>query len=176
MRPQLSTYLPQAQSRAFGGGGGAWVHGREHLKPSGGLIDGLAKMGEFFHEVPPSELNKCVPPKTTHERGQWWVHGNDLNHNLPEQSAYCHYIDPIYWARDRQRMFGDMEYMVKIEWLFFWVPSFIVTGLAIPGICGIYASEDAVDCELVVKVIGRQWYWLYEVESPILTEEDEADD
>lgn len=55
-------------------------------------------------------------------------------------------------------MFGDMEYMVKIEWLFFWVPSFIVTGLAIPGICGIYASEDAVDCELVVKVIGRQWY------------------
>lgn len=60
MRPQLSTYLPQAQSRAFGGGGGAWVHGREHLKPSGGLIDGLAKMGEFFHEVPPSELNKCT--------------------------------------------------------------------------------------------------------------------
>lgn len=150
-------------------------HGREHLRPNGGIIDGLAKMGEFFHDLPTAELNKCVPQKMTYERGQHWVHGNDTSHHLAEQTAYAHYLDPPYRSRDKNRNWGDGEYRQYVEWLNFYVPVFILAGLSVPAVCGLYAMEDAVDCELVVKVIGRQWYWLYEVESPVLTDEDEED-
>lgn len=55
---------------------------------------------------------------------------------------------------------------MKMEYCFFYVPSFLILGMLIPAFCMIYALEDAVNCEMVVKVTGRQWFWVYEVESP----------
>eukprot|EP00438_Fugacium_kawagutii_P002007 Skav208924 [mRNA] locus=scaffold787:126124:126809:+ [translate_table: standard] len=40
----------------------------------------------------------------------------------------------------------------------------------------IYALEEIVATTMTVKVTGRQWYWVYEVESPTDDGDEEDDD
>ena len=54
-------------------------------------------------------------------------------------------------------MLGNYSYLMKIEYAFFYIPTFIIFGIAMPGYALGYAAEDAIDCDLMVKVIGRQW-------------------
>jgi len=42
----------------------------------------------------------------------------------------------------------------------------------IPSFAMLYAAEEPVNTTYTVKVTGRQWYWVYEVESPPEEEED----
>merc|ERR1711861_73109 len=95
------------------------------------------------------------------ERGRTWVIGEpqaDLGaipqNNLP------------FWPRERLRIYGNYKLLMKAEYLFFYIPTIIILGLVIPAFTTIYALEEPVASTMTVKVTGRQWYWVYEVESP----------
>lgn len=38
---------------------------------------------------------------------------------------------------------------------------------AVPAFTLLYMADEAIFSAMTVKVIGRQWYWIYEVESPV---------
>merc|ERR1712070_641540 len=104
------------------------------------------------------------------ERGRTWtvpepipnlgtVHGLKQD-NLP------------FWPRERLRIYGNYKLLMKAEYLFFYIPTIIILGLVIPAFTTIYALEEPVASTMTVKVTGRQWNWVYEVESPT----DDGDD
>jgi len=39
-----------------------------------------------------------------------------------------------------------------------------------------FALEDCINCQMLVKATGRQWYWVYEVESPTGDDDEEEED
>lgn len=49
-----------------------------------------------------------------------------------------------------------------IEVLWTVIPIVILVGISIVSIPLLYATDDASDADITVKVIGRQWYWSYE--------------
>lgn len=72
-----------------------------------------------------------------------------------------------FWPRMRLMTFGNHDLLMKAEFLFFWIPTFIIWSLAVPVFTLLYMSDEAVYSTMTVKVIGRQWYWVYEIESPV---------
>jgi len=160
-------------SRLASGGGG---HGREHLRPSGGLIDVEDLPSEFWHEPTQWEHNVGPPSKTVFERGQWWVKGYEKNHHLPNNFPYLgDHKDVPYFPRVKWTLYGNYDYLMNIEHLFFYIPAFLVLSVCMPGFACIYAMDESVDCDMVVKIVGRQWYWVYEVESPTGDDPEEED-
>merc|ERR1712062_532370 len=83
-----------------------------------------------------------------------------------------------FWPRHRMYIWGNYKLLMKAEYLFFYIPTVLIFGLVIPLFTTIYALEEVVASTMTVKVTGRQWYWVYEVESPTddADEEDEDDD
>ncbi|EDO05669.1 putative cytochrome c oxidase subunit 2a [Babesia bovis T2Bo] len=83
-----------------------------------------------------------------------------------------------FYARRRVKVWGNHNLILTAEFCFFWIPTLIIMGLAVPCYTMIYMMDEAVSTSMTVKVIGHQWYWVYEVESPpvLETEAEEADD
>ncbi len=56
----------------------------------------------------------------------------------------------------------------------FWtlIPVFIVLSIAIPSFVLLYAIDVSVDASVLIKAIGHQWYWSYELEIPFFTEKN----
>src|ERR1700761_4758966 len=54
----------------------------------------------------------------------------------------------------------------------FWtlIPVFIILSIAIPSFILLYAIDVSVNASILVKAIGHQWYWSYELEIPFFTE------
>ncbi|MBM3561189.1 MAG: cytochrome c oxidase subunit II [Alphaproteobacteria bacterium] len=50
--------------------------------------------------------------------------------------------------------------LVEVLWTV--VPILILVGIGIPSLPLLYASDRAVDADMTIKAIGRQWYWSYE--------------
>jgi cytochrome c oxidase subunit 2 len=50
--------------------------------------------------------------------------------------------------------------VVEVIWTV--VPVLILVGIAIPSFKLLYFTDRAVDAEMTIKAIGRQWYWSYE--------------
>ena len=50
--------------------------------------------------------------------------------------------------------------MIEVLWSV--VPIFILMVIGLFSLPLLFASDDTVDADLTVKVIGRQWYWSYE--------------
>ncbi|SOV24649.1 cytochrome c oxidase subunit 2, putative [Plasmodium sp. DRC-Itaito] len=71
-----------------------------------------------------------------------------------------------FWARTRLNVWGNYNMVLKVEFLFFWIPTIIIFSIAIPCFTMLYMLDEIVHTTMTVKVIGRQWYWIYEVESP----------
>lgn len=78
-----------------------------------------------------------------------------------------HQLNMPFFPRKRINVFGNHDLLMKAEFLFFWVPTFIIWSLTIPVFTMLYMVDEAVYTAMTVKVIGRQWYWIYEVESPV---------
>ncbi|GAW81640.1 cytochrome c oxidase subunit 2a [Plasmodium gonderi] len=78
-----------------------------------------------------------------------------------------------FWSRTRLNVWGNYNMVLKVEFLFFWIPTLIIFSIAIPCFTMLYMLDEIVHTTMTVKVIGRQWYWIYEVESP---PEDDDDD
>jgi len=79
-----------------------------------------------------------------------------------------------FFNRTRLRIWGNHKLLMKAEYLFFYIPTMIILGLCIPAFTTIYALEEVVASTMTVKITGRQWYWVYEVESP--TDDGDEDD
>jgi cytochrome c oxidase subunit 2 len=50
--------------------------------------------------------------------------------------------------------------VLEIVWTL--IPSFILVLIAIPSFALLYAMDEVIDPALTIKIIGRQWYWVYE--------------
>merc|ERR1712107_267847 len=96
------------------------------------------------------------PPKTMGE-----LHGLRQDH-LP------------FSPRQRLIIWGNFKLLMKVEYCFFYIPTLIIIGLVIPAFAMIYCQDELVASVMTVKVTGRQWYWVYEIESP--TDDVEEDD
>jgi cytochrome c oxidase subunit 2 len=49
---------------------------------------------------------------------------------------------------------------LEIVWTL--VPSIILVLIAIPSFALLYAMDEVIDPALTIRIIGRQWYWVYE--------------
>ncbi|SBT36973.1 cytochrome c oxidase subunit 2, putative [Plasmodium ovale wallikeri] len=78
-----------------------------------------------------------------------------------------------FWSRTRLNVWGNYNMVLKVEFLFFWIPTLIIFSIAVPCFTMLYMLDEIVHTTMTVKVIGRQWYWIYEVESPPDDEDDE---
>uniref|UniRef100_A0A7S4UXU3 Cytochrome oxidase subunit II copper A binding domain-containing protein n=1 Tax=Alexandrium monilatum TaxID=311494 RepID=A0A7S4UXU3_9DINO len=107
------------------------------------------------------------------ERGQKWIVSGDPPKSIEELYG-CRQTHNPFWARQRLLIWGNYKLLMKAEYLFFYIPTVIILGLCIPAFTTIYALEELVATTMTVKVTGRQWYWVYEVESP--TDDGEEDD
>nr|ABF22753.1 mitochondrial cytochrome c oxidase subunit 2a [Karlodinium veneficum] len=155
--------LSVTSKRHFAGG-----DPRGHLNPDGTRPE--AEDAENYHDPDPAEHNPRSNIVT--ERGRTWVIGEpqaDLGtiHEIPQTNL-------PFWPRERLRIYGNYKLLMKAEYLFFYIPTVIILGIAIPAFTSIYAAEELVASTMTVKVTGRQWYWVYEVESP--TDDGEDDD
>ncbi|GBE62095.1 cytochrome c oxidase subunit [Babesia ovata] len=75
-----------------------------------------------------------------------------------------------FHPRRRMNLWGNHRIVLGAEFCFFWIPTLIILGLAVPCYTMIYMMDEAVATSMTVKVVGHQWYWVYEVESPPLVE------
>merc|ERR1712007_326822 len=107
------------------------------------------------------------------ERGQTWITSHDPPKGY-EELFFCHQNNLPFWARGRLLLWGNYKLLMKAEYSFFYIPTVIILGLVIPAFTTIYATEEIVASTMTVKITGRQWYWVYEVESP--TDDGEDDD
>jgi len=162
-----------AQQLRFGGGG---VTGRERMTPMGKLYDTEEMSLEISSFPSQDEINKVAEADTFQERGRWWVRGQDFNKELDKQFGNYADVELPFYPRKRIWLYGNYAFIMKMEYCFFYIPTFLVLGLCMPGFAMLYAIEDAIDCDMVVKVVGRQWYWVYEVESPTGDDDEDEDD
>eukprot|EP00420_Gonyaulax_spinifera_P036355 CAMPEP_0197885312 /NCGR_PEP_ID=MMETSP1439-20131203/13186_1 /TAXON_ID=66791 /ORGANISM="Gonyaulax spinifera, Strain CCMP409" /LENGTH=184 /DNA_ID=CAMNT_0043505067 /DNA_START=49 /DNA_END=603 /DNA_ORIENTATION=- len=158
---------PAAALRQFGSGHDP----RGHLNPDGTRPE-LEDI-EGYHDPDPMEHR----PKQNliKERGQTWI----VSHDPPKSTEELHGIPQVnnpFWARQRLLIWGNYKLLMKAEYLFFYIPTVIILGLCIPAFTTIYALEEAVASTMTVKITGRQWYWVYEVESPTDDGEEEDDE
>merc|ERR1712178_12553 len=161
--PSAFRTAPAFAQRAFGGHGDP----RAHVNPDGTRPE--AEDAENYHD--PDPMDHYQASKIIKERGGFWtvpepipdlgaVHGIKQN-NLP------------FWPRERLRVFGNYKLLMKAEYLFFYIPTVIILGLVIPAFTTIYALEVLAVTPMTVKFTGRQWYWVYEVESPTGDDDDD---
>merc|ERR1719346_190059 len=134
----LAPRVATSALRFFGGHGDP----RAHLNPDGTRPE--AEDAEDYHDPDPIDHQ----PKPA---GELWE-------DIPQ-------VNVPYWHRSRLLIWGNYKLLMKAEYLFFYIPTVLIFGLVIPLFTTIYALEEVVGSTMTVKVIGRQWYWVYEVES-----------
>jgi len=54
--------------------------------------------------------------------------------------------------------------VIEIVWTV--IPSLVLVFIGIPSFILLYAMDEIIEPDLVVKCIGHQWYWSYEIEYP----------
>merc|ERR1712039_740204 len=161
----LAPRATAASVRSFGGHGDP----RAHLNPDGTRPE--AEDAEDYHD--PDPMDHTPKMNIIKERGQTWIQSHDPPKSTEELFG-CHQNNVPFWALQRLLIWGNYKLLMKAEYLFFYIPTVIILGLVIPAFTTIYAVEESVASTMTVKVTGRQWYWVYEVESP--TDDDGDDD
>mmetsp|Transcript_141686 Transcript_141686/g.200668 ORF Transcript_141686/g.200668 Transcript_141686/m.200668 type:complete len:186 (-) Transcript_141686:127-684(-) len=162
---QPRQWMPAMAYRRFGSGGDP----RAHLNPDGTRPE--EEDAEDYHDPDPTEHFPRM--KLVKERGQTWVVNQDPPKPISEL-YFTHQEHVPFYPRQRILIWTNYKLLMKAEYLFFYIPTIIILGLCIPAFTTIYALEEAVASTMTVKVVGRQWYWVYEVESP--TDDGDDDD
>jgi len=93
---------------------------------------------------------------------------------LPENLHGNRDWTPFYPRQRLKMVWPSYRLLMKVEFLFAYIPTLIIFALCMPCFTMIYTNDESVYSTMVVKVTGRQWYWLYDVESP--TDDDDDDD
>merc|ERR1712087_497008 len=138
-----------------------------HLNPDGTRPE--EENAEGYHDADP--MDHFPMPNLVKERGQTWIVNRDPPKTIEELYG-CTQEHLPFFPRTRLILWGNYKLLMKAEYLFFYIPTIIILGLVIPAFTCIYAVEEVVASTMTVKVTGRQWYWVYEVESPT----DDGDD
>merc|ERR1719473_1754215 len=126
---------------------------------------------EWYHDISP--LDNRPPLNLVKERGQTWIKGVETRH-FEDIWGIDRQDDLPFYPRSRLLLFGNYKLLMKAEYCFFYIPTLIIFGMVLPAFVTIYAGDEAVFATMTVKVTGRQWYWVYEVESP--TDDDDEDE
>lgn len=74
--------------------------------------------------------------------------------------------------REREIYFEtrNLTHGVTLEIVWTLIPSFILVLIAFPSFVLLYAMDELIDPTITFKVIGHQWYWVYEYADYIKTE------
>ena len=146
--------------------------GREHLlDDSRRGYEHNEKFGQPFDSFhsPRDELKGRDPyykhPQIISERGKQWVKGTDYQENFNQENI-------PFTHRRKGTVWGNYSLVMKAEFLFFYVPCILIMALIIPVFTMTFAYDETVYTTMTVKVLGRQWYWIYDVESPPEEEEE----
>ncbi|SJK86193.1 cytochrome c oxidase subunit 2, putative [Babesia microti strain RI] len=150
-----------------------------------GKPTGMYKMIRHSHGDPRGHLNSDGTIK--HQYGSEEFHWQDNYTDVPKQNIVIvdgekmiigkdtRPMEKLYGLpqtnipftpRQRLNVWGNYNTILKAEFCFFWIPAFIIISLAVPCYTMLYMMDEAICTTMTVKVIGRQWYWIYEVESP----------
>lgn len=126
--------------------------------------------GDHYHE---SNVRAHLPAQNlVEERGKRWVYPQNTM-TLEEAYGLSQHPESFpFTPRKRMWQWGDHRRVMQLEWFFFYVPTIILAGLLIPSFAMMYANDEPVNTSMTVKVTGRQWYWVYEVEKPIEEDDD----
>lgn len=79
-------------------------------------------------------------------------------------------LESMYLLQPRKWVYFNYHVLLETIWTI--TPAFILLIIAIPSFSLLFALEDDLDVSVWVKVIGAQWYWIYEYNGPSETEED----
>lgn len=164
--PSCAKFTAFPAIRAFGSG-----PERAHLRPSGAKLE--HEDIEHYHEPDLSMVNQGPKQTIIEERGQKWVVGEP---HRPVDEIYGHggkYTWSPFWPRQRLRIYAGEKLLYKAEFLFAYIPTLIIFLLIMPAFAGMYTYDEAVYTTMVIKVVGRQWYWVYDVLSPTDDDDDE---
>ena len=67
-----------------------------------------------------------------------------------------------YFSKGKNNVPSKTAHGFFLEFLWTVTPSLILFAIAIPSFALLYSSELLITPKLTVKVIGNQWYWVYE--------------
>ena len=127
-------------------------------------------MNENYHDVFDHKHRDphVVPQDLVRERGRTWVKG--VEHTRAQvEDTYGIGADAEarpYLHRNRMNVYGNYDLVMKLEFMFFYVPVLLTLGFIMPVFTLAFAVDEPVYTTMTVKVTGRQWYWVYEIESP----------
>lgn len=68
------------------------------------------------------------------------------------------------------RFVKNWTHSTSLELVWTIIPTCILIAIAVPSFILLYALDEIVDCQCVVKIVGYQWYWRYEY--PVSYHED----
>lgn len=84
--------------------------------------------------------------------------------------VYEFYLKDIYFLdvntlKARQNLFQarSIVHNTAIEIIWTSIPALILMSIAVPSFALLYAMDEVVLPSLIVKIIGHQWYWSYDV-------------
>ena len=74
----------------------------------------------------------------------------------------------VSFHHTRQPVPERFNHHTNLELIWAILPSVVVTLIALPSLTLIYSFDDlAAEPALTVKVVGRQWYWSYEMKEHV---------
>jgi hypothetical protein len=148
----------------------SYVPGREYLRETGERANRGFALNENYHEFFDYKHRDpyVVPQDLVRERGRTWVKGVENSQALVEDAWGVRSAPGTlpYTHRNRMNVYGNYGLVMKLEFLFFYVPVLITLGFILPVFTVCFAVDEPVYTTMTVKVTGRQWYWVYEIESP----------
>ena len=168
--------------------------GYDHIEKFGQPFDAFHDAKDTRTGRDPNYVHQTI----VSERGKKWVVGKDLSKLLGESYPGLHRLlggragtidaassavsggssqigsaDNVLPFTPRRKPFvwGNYSLVMKAEFLFFYVPGLLILGLILPVFTMTFAFDESIYTTMTVKVLGRQWYWIYDVESPPEEEE-----
>ncbi|GIX65855.1 cytochrome c oxidase subunit 2, putative [Babesia caballi] len=137
---------------------------RSHLQSDGRYRQRYASDGFHWYDA----YTDVPKQKFTIVNGETMIMGNETR---PMEELFgVEQTNIPFHPRRRVNLWGNHKIVLSAEFCFFWIPTFIILSMAVPCYTMIYMMDEAVATSMTVKVIGHQWYWVYEVESPPLVE------
>ncbi|BAM38617.1 cytochrome C oxidase subunit 2a [Theileria orientalis strain Shintoku] len=133
---------------------------RGHLKEDGRFNEKYATDGFHWYDA----YTDVPKQKRTIVNGEAMIMGVETR-PMEELFGLEQTNVPLYHRR-KFLTWSNHSYILRAEFCFFWIPTFIIFSLALPCYTMLYMMDEAVYTTMTVKVIGHQWYWVYEVESP----------
>ena len=74
------------------------------------------------------------------------------------------------------RFVKNWTHSTSLELIWTIIPTIILIAIAVPSFILLYALDEIVDCQCIVKIVGYQWYWKYEYPVNFLTNDSIEED